>query len=478
MYYMLNPDIALRSWRKVPYAYYVKHVRNAYGLKQEEFEFLVACDGQTELPSPEESELAKSLLQRKLISQTEKGTSPDSWSRLRICENRYFPAMNWMITGKCNYNCRHCFNAADNARLQSEFTMEQAQRLICQAETCGINEFTITGGEPMLHPHFMEILQSIYAHGMYVGELNTNGYFLTQAILDEMKAMGCDPLMKISFDGVGCHDWLRNRTGAEKDAIRAIRLCIDNGFRVKAQTNVHRLNLHSMIPTAKLLSELGVEEMRIIRTTEAPRWVQNAGNACLTLEEYFDYMLLFLQEYVGMGSAMTIDVWQFVRVSPIRKTYRPRAMECREGEYRDSLPVCRGNRGMVAVAADGNLYPCHQLSGYYQQNNWFLGNVIADGLQPFLQEGAYLQEICTTVGELAQKNQKCGSCKWFPYCCGGCRALGTALTGDKLGADPTKCLFFTHGYLDKLQDVLQDYENLYPISVEFCKKIITESTLV
>ena len=37
------------------------------------------------------------------------------WQKYRHCENRYFPKVNWMITGKCNYNCLHCFNAADNA---------------------------------------------------------------------------------------------------------------------------------------------------------------------------------------------------------------------------------------------------------------------------------------------------------------------------------------------------------------------------
>lgn len=58
-----------------------------------------------------------------------------------------------------------------------------------------------------------------------------------------MKNIGCDPLIKISFDGIGHHDWLRNRKGAEEDALRAIRLCIENGFRVKVQTNVHRLNI-------------------------------------------------------------------------------------------------------------------------------------------------------------------------------------------------------------------------------------------
>ncbi|MBQ0101208.1 MAG: radical SAM protein [Firmicutes bacterium] len=455
MKYILSDNIALRSWDLVPYACYVKGVRNARGLKKEEYELLRLCDGQRET---ENSALLQSLVSRGFCRPARDGETLTPWQREKICGNRYFPAMNWMITGKCNYNCLHCFNAADNSRLQSEFTLEEAEKLIGEAEKCGINAFTITGGEPMIHPHFTEIIRGIYARGMYVEELNTNGFFLTQEILDEMKEIGFRPLMKISFDGIGHHDWLRNRKGAEEDALRAIRLCTENGFRVKAQTNVHRLNVGSILPTAELLSDMGVCEMRVIRTTEAPRWLQNAGDACLTLEEYFDSMLTFLIEYACSGRKMTVDIWQFVHLYPESKTFRPRAFECGEGGYRDSLPVCRGNRGMAAVGANGNLYPCHQMSGYYEQHGRILGNVKTDGLQPLLRDSNYLNSVCATVKDLKEHNEKCAACKWFRYCCGGCRAIGLALTGDVFGQDLSKCLFFEGGYIEKLKEVLPGFE--------------------
>ena len=284
--YLLNPNIALRSWQLVPYVYYIRGERNAQGLGKEEFEFLSACDGRTELPAAQDSPLAGSLLERGLIHAAREGEVLSSWSRPMVCRNRYFPAMNWMITGRCNYTCLHCFNAADNAPLMSEWSMDEAERLLDQARDCGINAFTVTGGEPMFHRHFFDILEGICRRGMYVEELNTNGYFLNRETLERMRSIGCMPLMKISFDGIGYHDWMRNRAGAEESALRAISLCLESGFRVKVQTNMNRRNRGSMLRTAELLDGMGVDEMRIIRTTEAPRWVQNAGNDCLTLREY------------------------------------------------------------------------------------------------------------------------------------------------------------------------------------------------
>lgn len=462
MSYILNETVALRSWWRVPYAYYLKGERNAEKLTKEEFELLSCCDGHSEI---ENDELLESLIERGFISECKSGEkSLSSWQRM-ACDNRYFPAMNWMITGKCNYNCLHCFNAADNSPLMAEFSFEEAERLLDDAMACGINAFTITGGEPMCHKSFLPIIEGIYRRGMYVEELNTNGYYMTQEILDRMKEIGCYPLIKISFDGIGHHDWLRNCKGAEEDALRAIALCIENGFRVKAQTNVHRRNVDSMIATARLLDKMGACEMRIIRTTEVPRWNENAKGATLDLDEYFDRMLDFCRTYSSEEHNMIVDIWQLITLHPQSRSYTLRSVSCLEGEFKPSRPVCCGNRAMVAVAANGNVFPCMQMSGYYESRNDILGNVKESGLRPLLQMGKYLAEVCTTVGELAEINAECRSCPYFKYCAAGCRAIALTLTSDKMGVDLSKCLFFKRGYYDKAVETMGDWHNNTPIKI-------------
>lgn len=458
--YILNPNIALRSWRMVPYAYYMRGVRNARGLKKDEFEFLLKCDGKTEL---DDSPLAEKLLDMGFIAPVKDGDELSEWQKHLDCDNRYFPAMEYAITGKCNYNCLHCFNAADNAPSMSEWTLDEAKKMLEQAQKCGLNAITLTGGEPMLHKNFFEIIEEIYKRGMYVGEINTNGHFIDQAALDRLKAMGCRPIIKISFDGIGHHDWLRNREGAEETALAALRLCKENGLETWAQTNVHRLNIDTVLPTALMLDKMGVDLIRIIRTSESPRWAANAGDACLDVDEYYERMFEFAAGYTKEPHKTDIDIWQFLTIFPSTKTFRVRPVECAEGEYRDSLPVCRGNRGKVAVGANGNVYPCLQLSGLYDKKKDILGNIKTDNLQTLLQGGKYLEEVCTTVKTLAENNPKCAACKYFKYCVGGCRALAFGLTGDKLGSDPAKCVFFKKGYYEKITALLEGWHNVAPI---------------
>lgn len=459
MYYILNKNIALRSWRLVPYAYYVKNERTAKGLKKEEFERLSLCDGLHILPH---DELAQNLVGRGLIIPLQKKAKRTltEWQKPLECDNRYMPSMNWMITGRCNYNCLHCFNAKDNTPLQSEWSMDEANKLLDEAQKCGINAFTITGGEPMAHKSFFEILEGIYSRGMYVFELNTNGFYINQAALDRMKAIDCYPLIKISFDGFGYHDWMRNHKGAEEDTLRAIKLCVENKFSVKVQMNINRKNKESILKSLEYMDEIGVECTRIICTTDTVRWAENAAGRSFTVAEYYDACLEIMQGYIAKKHRMAVDCWQLLNLDPRTKLYSLAPLRGCMNNYRESRPLCQGNRGMIAVGASGAVYPCMQMSGLMESYGRQFGNAKEQSLQSILQSGTYLDSVCSTIGDMLKVNTKCAECEYLKYCRGGCRAIGVLTSGgDMFAPDPWKCYFFEHGYIQKCESALEDYKN-------------------
>ena len=49
MYYRVNDHIALRGWKDIPYAYYVKDEPSARRLSSREFFCMLLCDGTTDL---------------------------------------------------------------------------------------------------------------------------------------------------------------------------------------------------------------------------------------------------------------------------------------------------------------------------------------------------------------------------------------------------------------------------------------------
>ena len=76
------------------------------------------------------------------------------------------------ITNLCNLTCAHCsFQAGPD---QKETHMSTSRVLEALDELTGINDITITGGEPLLHPGFEQVLSRAAANAGTV-YLMTNG---------------------------------------------------------------------------------------------------------------------------------------------------------------------------------------------------------------------------------------------------------------------------------------------------------------
>ena len=464
MYYRLKENIALRKWKYVDRAVYRKGMDRAFPISNEEFELLLLCDGNHDIePNP----YLSNLLTKGYIERCEKGEEPSKWSLLKEYDNYYFPRMNLMITGKCNLNCLHCFNAKDNAPLNSELSYEQIIDILDQARDIGVHAFTLTGGEPLVHHRFLDIVKAIYERDMMIFELNTNGLLITQHILDVFKELGCYPLIKISFDGAGYHNIIRQHPKAEDMTLKAIKLCIDNGFRVKAQTQVNRKNIDVMMETAKLLDEMNVDEMRIIRTTEAPRWEKNSPNSSLAIEEYYERMLSFSKEYIDSKMKMTIDIWQFLRLYPSKHMYSLVPVACSKDEFNVRIPMCKGNRGMIAVSSSGEVVPCLQMSGWFLEHNISLGNVLKTPLKQLVKDSDYINLAMAPLLKQIVENDKCANCKYYKACTGGCPALGLLYSknNDYYHEDITKCIFFENGWYEKVINTLNKWRIEKPLDI-------------
>lgn len=365
--YKLYPGVKLRGYFSVPVAVYSLHAEHAFSISEDEFEAIKHCDGQTQLA---DDEVLQSLLGKQLIIPCEKGEKNKPWQRYRFCDNRYFPAAEISITGRCGFSCRHCFNAEDSAPQRGELSRDALLDLIAQLDDCGVHALEITGGEPLIHPNFKELLHEIAARGMHLYELVTTAHHVTADLLDEMISLGLKPMFKVSFDGIGHHDWFRKAPGAEAKLIENIKLIKSKGFRIRVHINAYHGNAETILPTALLCDELGVDIIQVIRTSESPRAIATGlQDQCFTMEEYYEFGLNLVHDFINAGGKNYIDIWQFMYANPSSRTYAFRTFASDGDTYRDSMPICRRNRSKITINHDGELIPCMPLGGLMKSRN-------------------------------------------------------------------------------------------------------------
>lgn len=86
------------------------------------------------------------------------------------------------ITGKCNFNCVHCYlGAKNNNFLAKEFIMNVIKKI-----GSNFHSIYLTGGEPLLHPDFIDIYTNIRKQGFLITIL-TNGSLINDDIWDLFK---------------------------------------------------------------------------------------------------------------------------------------------------------------------------------------------------------------------------------------------------------------------------------------------------
>ena len=73
----------------------------------------------------------------------------------------------------CNLNCSYCDTKWANVP-NAEYTEMTADEIRSEAQKSGISNVTVTGGEPLIQPNIVPLLETLCGDGRYV-EIETNG---------------------------------------------------------------------------------------------------------------------------------------------------------------------------------------------------------------------------------------------------------------------------------------------------------------
>lgn len=266
---------------------------------------------------------------------------------------------------------------------------------------------TITGGEPMIHPRFFDLLRLIRSKNLPIAVLS-NGHFVDRSAAKELKRLDVQ-FVQISIEGTReTHDAIRGR-GSYAKAYEALANLMIEDVPAFVSFTAHKQNSGEFFQVAKDASKIGVERVWSDRLIPLGQGAEISG-------------LLMSPS----------DTRRFVQhmsdtKSKLKRTRTEIAMHralqfagCGGNPY-----FCKAGWSLLTLLPGGELVPCRRMPIPS-------GNFLRKGLWELYHSSPILQNLRNQDN----LNASCRQCFYTKLCRGGLKCLAYALTGDPWSGDP------------------------------------------
>lgn len=314
------------------------------------------------------------------------------------------------LTKGCNLRCRHCWiqpKYQGDGQTYPSLEPELFRSVVDQAKPLGLRSVKFTGGEPLIHPQILELLDHVKKQGLRFS-METNGIAMTPEIAQKIRE--CEnPFVSVSLDGADAetHEWVRGVEGCFDAALAGIRMLVDSGISPQVIMTLMRRNADQMESVAHLVESLGATSLKfnVLQPTARGERMIESG-AALSIEE-----LLELGAWAEGHLSKRVDIMIFfdhpAAFRPLGKIY---------GANGDGCSSC-GLLGILGVLGDG----AYALCGIGETvPEMIFGYAGKDPLEDVWKHNWILNEI--REGMPKSFKGVCGECLMRSQCLGGCIA--------------------------------------------------------
>jgi radical SAM protein with 4Fe4S-binding SPASM domain len=324
------------------------------------------------------------------------------------------------ITGVCNLACRHCWVEAGEAASAPHVPTQTLRRLLEEFAAIGGTGVRLTGGEPLCHPDWLELIRLARSIGFLSVALQTNAMLLTDEQVAQLRELDFPGLsIQVSLDGAEApsHDLVRG-DGAFEKAMAGIRRLAGAGLgrRISIAFTEMRHNLEEFPALLELAAGLGVGSVVTGTLITGGR----AGETDLLAPADRDQYLRLLDRYAADGRFRDLyDALGTMAALEWSRGGTPRGECCTfvENPY---------------LTPEGRLYPCLLC----HTDAYAVAGVFGKDLAAALAEGAPSWAALLRISRSrAESIPECQGCPGRLVCAGGCMGRAWGSCGDLMAAD-------------------------------------------
>jgi len=319
--------------------------------------------------------------------------------------------LQWSITDRCNLTCDHCYRDAPVTDLGREDLLgilDGFEMLLADMGRHG--RVMLSGGEPMLSPHVLELAEACRVKSLPVRVLS-NGTLIDAESARALAEAGVRAV-QVSVEGPPqLHDRVRG-AGTHAAALDGMRALREAGLEVTLAFTLTSENLNSL-PAVERTARRYADRFHVARHVPIGRG-SALGARPLTPTELQDTLLWLARRRRAWGSSGL----EVPRRDPLWKALEPSPAGCG-----DCVSGCSIGYNGLCVEADATVYPCRRLPVP-------LGNALDTAMTQIWQHPALER-----MRDRDSLEGHCGRCD-IRWTCGGCRAVAEALLGHPMAEDP------------------------------------------
>jgi MoaA/NifB/PqqE/SkfB family radical SAM enzyme len=208
----------------------------------------------------------------------------------------------WQVTNECNLACLHCIEESGPGKaFPDELSDEQVFAVLEQALDLEIPYISFSGGEPMIHPRFFDMVEYVCGRNGQL-KIETNGHYLEPENCARLKDLGVKAV-QVSLDGATRETFNRMRVRGDFDrTVAGLRNLRAAGVPIEINFSPTRFNAHEIGAAVDLAAELGAYSFYTGRTMYTGNAVKTWHRMAPTETQYDEYFKVLhgkTEEYRG-----------------------------------------------------------------------------------------------------------------------------------------------------------------------------------
>ncbi|WDV44905.1 radical SAM protein [Clostridiaceae bacterium M8S5] len=266
------------------------------------------------------------------------------------------------LTNRCNLTCKHCYKSCNINN--KDFLPYDELIDILEKVNGKVPGLQLTGGEPMLHERFFDILK--YCNENFGVNITTTATLITEENAPKFKGTKSVQISLYSHIKEK-HEQLTNTKGSYDKTVNGIKQLVKNDINVSVAMLANHKNLDEIQLMLEFLLSMGVKRFSLGSLSKCGRGLNLEDHWFLDEEHRVkaeDLLLELGEKYKGK-----IDIEQW---NDGKDAKEPEEEEKKEDEKEREGMGCGAGTLTWCISAKGNILPCD----FFPEDLFTYGNIL------------------------------------------------------------------------------------------------------